>query len=215
MNAIFLHLPDGTPTKWSMCSECKRVAAPGNLDISERCCTCTGCGEPLPPNERTPYSTAHGSKMYHDKCEQERRMRHDAEVLEKAVLVTDYGGPVYLDRVGNGSYGDGYFADVEELSEHLDFHDGERPLFAHCCTSRGFNIDLDQILENATEEMFEDCYDHLSGVDELSEAVDAFNKVNESVFCWDADYKRKVAIPTPPSEARPEHHGSAEGKVGF
>jgi hypothetical protein len=75
--------------------------------------------------------------------------------------------------------------------------EGERPLFAHCCTSRGLNIDLDSILENATEEMHEDARDDLSGIDELQSAVDAFNKANESVRTWDPDYKRKVSIPVP------------------
>jgi hypothetical protein len=122
-------------------------------------------------------------------------MKHDAEVLEKAELVTDYEGPVYLDGVGNGSFGKGFFSDVQELSEHLDFHEGERPLFAHCCTSRKFSIDLDSVLENATQEMYDDIADDVDGVTELQDAVDAFNKANESIKTWDPDYKRKVAIP--------------------
>ena len=197
MNAIYLHLPDGTPTKWSMCSECHMVAAPGNFDLSEKCCSCYDCGLPLPKDERIPYATSGGRSLYHRECERLRRMKHDGDTLDKAELVTDYSGPVYLDGVGNGSYGDGYFANAQELSEHLDFHEGDRPLFAHTCTSRGLSIDLDSILENATEEMYEDCRDDLDGVEELQAAVDAFNKANESVQTWDADYKRKVAITVP------------------
>ena len=198
MNAIYLHLPDGTATKWSMCSECHTVASPGNFDLSQKCCTCYDCGEPLPKDERVPYATAKGKSLYHRECERKRRMKLDAEKLEKAELVADYEGPVYLDGVGNGSFGEGFFSDVQELSEHLDFNEGERPLFAHCCTARGFSIDLDSILESATEEMYEDCGDDLSGVDELQAAVNAFNKANDSIKTWDPDYKRKVAIPVPP-----------------
>lgn len=198
MNAIFLHLPDGTATKWSMCAECHTVAAPGNYGLTEKCCTCYDCGQPLPKDERIPYATGKGKALYHRECERKRRAKRDAEVLEKASLVTDYDGPVYLDGVGNGSYGEGYFADVTELSEHLDFHDGERPLFAHCCTQRGLSIDLDCILENATEEMHESARDDLDGVEELQAAIDVFNKANESIQTWDADYKRKVAVPVPP-----------------
>jgi hypothetical protein len=124
-------------------------------------------------------------------------MKHDAEVLDKAELIDDYDGPVYLDRVGNGSYGDGFFSDVHELSEHLDFHEGDRPLFAHCCKERGFSIDLDSVLENAAQEMYEDIADDIEGVSELQNAVDAFNKANSSLKTWDPDYKRKVAIPVP------------------
>lgn len=197
MNSIYLHLPDGTPTKWSMCGECRRVSAPGNHDLSEKCCICYDCGKPLAKDERVPYVTGNGNALYHRDCERKRRMEREADVLDKAELVTGYDGPVYLDGVGNGSYGDGFFCDVNELSEHLDFHEGERPLFAHCCTQRGLNIDLNQILESATEEMHESCYDDLDGVEELQAAMDAFNKANESVRTWDPDYKRKVAIPVP------------------
>jgi hypothetical protein len=197
MNAIYLHLPDGTPTKWSMCSECNTVAAPGNFDLSQKCCTCYDCGEPLPKDERIPYVTGSGKSLYHRECERKRRAARDAEVLEKAELVTDYDGPVYLEGVGRGSYGDAFFETAQELSEHLDFHEGERPLFAHCCTARGLSIDLDTVLENATEEMYDDCRDDLDGVDVLQSAVDAFNAANESIRTWDPDYKRKVAIPVP------------------
>jgi hypothetical protein len=198
MNAIYLYLPDGTPTKWSMCSECQTVAAPGNFDLSQKCCTCYDCGEPLPKDERVPYATAKGKSLYHRECERKRRMTHDAKVLEKAELITDYQGPVYLDGVGRGSYGDGFFFDVQELSEHLDFHEGERPLFAHCCTQHGFSIDLDSVLENATQEMYDDVADDVEGVTELQDAVDAFNKLNESIKTWHPDYKRKVAISVAP-----------------
>jgi hypothetical protein len=199
MNAIYLHLhlPDGIATKWSMCSECHTVAAPGNFDLSQKCCTCYDCGEPLPKDERTPYADGTGRSLYHRACEQKRRTARKAEILEEAELVVGYDGPVYLDGVGKGSFGDGFFSDAQELSEHLDFSEGERPLFAHCCTPRGLSIDLDSILENATEEMYEDCRDDLNGVDELQSAVNAFNVANESIRTWDPDYKHKVAIPVP------------------
>src|SRR5690348_14157623 len=112
-------------------------------------------------------------------------------MLEQAELVTGYTGPVYLDGVGRGSFGDGFFSDAQEPSEHLDLQEGERPRFAHCCTPRGLSIDLDSILENATEEMYDDCRDDLNGVDELQTAVYAFNAANESIRTWDPDYKRK------------------------
>lgn len=197
MNAVYLHLPDGTATKWSMCSECHTVDAPGNYDLSEKCCTCYDCGKPLPKDERAPYADGKGKSLYHRECERKRRMARDADILEEAELITDYAGPVYLGGVGRGSFGDDFFSDVNELSEHLDFHDGERPLFAHCCTQRGLNIDLDSILEGVTEEMYEDCHDDLNGLEELRAAVEAFNKANESIQAWDPDYKRKVAIPLP------------------
>ena len=97
MNAIYLHLPDGSPTKWSMCTECRIVAAPGNFDLSQKCCTCYDCGEPLPKDQRTPYAEGKGKALYHRECEQKRRAKRDMEILEKAELVTGYDGPVYFE----------------------------------------------------------------------------------------------------------------------
>jgi hypothetical protein len=195
MNAIYLHLPDGTATKWSMCSECKQVAAPGNYDLSVKCCTCYECGLPLAKNERTPWAEGTGKALYHLKCQEKRQREREADRLEKAQLLTDYDGPVYCDG-WSGSFGDGYFADVEELAETLDDDEDQssRPAFAFCCTTRGFSIDMDSVLENATQEMYDDIADDLDGVCELQDAVEAFNKANESIKTWEPDYKRKVAI---------------------
>jgi hypothetical protein len=195
MNAIFLHRPDGTATKWSMCSECGRVDAPGNFDLSQKCCTCYDCGQPLPKDERVPYYSKGGNALYHRACELARRSKRDAEVLEKAELVVGYDGPVYLEGVGCGSYGDGFFSDVHELSEHLDFHEGDQPLFAFCCTSRALHLDLEAILQDAMAELYEDCADAMSGLEELEAAVGAFNAANASVLTCYPDHKRKVAIP--------------------
>lgn len=196
MNAIFLHLPDGTATEWSMCSVCHMVASPGNLDLSEKCCACYDCGEPLPKDERTPYATGGSSSLYHRECERRRREAREADILEKAEIITDYTGPVYLDGVRGSAMGEGYFRDVEELAGSLDFLEGQRPAFAHCCVERGFSLDIESILEDATQEMYEDCYDDLNGLDELQQAIDTFNQANESIKTWECDNKRKVAIPT-------------------
>ena len=195
MNAHYLHLPDGTPTEWSQCGVCHSVAAPGNFDLSEKCCTCYDCGKPLAKDEKIPYGDGKGNRsLYHRACEERLRSEREAARLEKAELVADYNGPVYCEG-WRGSFGDGYFSDVAELEETLDDAEGpNRPEFVHCCTSRGISIDLSRILESATEESYEDCSDDLSGVDELQAAVDAFNKANESVKTWDVDYKRKVVV---------------------
>lgn len=196
MNAYYLHKPDGTQTDFSACGVCGKLArGVTNFDISERCCTCYDCGLPLNEHERQYANT----KLYHVACDDKRRRLNEQKRMDNAALVADYDGPVFLDGVGHGSYGDGFFADVDELAEHLDFGDseGDRPQFAFCCTSRGLCFHLDNILESATEDMHEDARDDLEGVEALQTAVDAFIEANKSLLTWDVDYKRKVAIPEP------------------
>lgn len=197
MNAIYLHLPDGTPTKWSMCSECKTVAAPGNFDLSQKCCTCYDCGKPLPPDERTPYAKGRGKALYHRECERQRRARIDAEVLDNAELIADYKGPVYFEGLC-GSYGDGYFSNVEELAERLDDQDDQskRPEFTFCCEEHPFpGVRIDHLLESATEEMDEDASERLDGVEELQKACNTFNDLNKGVISYYEDRKHKCRIP--------------------
>lgn len=197
MNAIFLHKPDGTPTKWSMCSECGTVASPGNFDISQKCCTCYDCGEPLPKDERTRYAEGKGYSLYHRECERQRRIKHDMKALDKAELVADYDGPVYYEG-RRGSYGDGYFENVHELAEILDCDEDQsgRPEFAFCCEEIPFRmLDVDDIIQSACEEMDEDAAERLNGIDELKAAAAKFNEANKGVISWYEDRKRKVAVP--------------------
>lgn len=198
MNAIFLHLPDGTPTKWSICSECRTVAAPGNYDLSVKCCTCYDCGEPLPKDERIPYAEGKGKALYHRECERKRRMARDAEALEKAELVPDYDGPVYCEG-RRGSYGDGYFADVSELAEDLDDDDDQscRPEFAFCCKEIPFRgVSAQSLIESACDDMDEDAGERVEGIEDLEKACDAFNLANKGLISWSEDRKHKVAVPS-------------------
>lgn len=198
MNAIYLHLPDGTPTKWSMCTECNTVARPGNFDISEKCCTCYDCGLPLPKDERIPYAEGKGKSLYHRACEEKRRHAHEAEQLEAAELVPDYDGPVYCEGVPGGSFGDGYFCDVNELAETLDDEEYQsgRPEFAFCCTEHPFpSINVSGLLESALYDMDDDAYERLDGIEDLEAACVAFTEANKGVISWYEDRKHKVAVP--------------------
>lgn len=195
MNAIYLHLPNGEATKWSMCSECGKVAAPGNIHLSQKCCTCYECGEILPKDERTRYAIRKGYSLYHRKCDEKRRSLIEAKALESAELVEGYEGPVYFEGL-YGSYGDGYFSDVDDLEDAVnDLPEDERPEFAFCCKETPFFLNIDHAMEAALDDMDEDAGERLNGTNELAAAVKAFNDANKGVVSFYPDRKRKVAIP--------------------
>lgn len=87
---------------------------------------------------------------------------------------------------------------IRELADMMDDGDVDeevtREEFAYCCTSRATFLDINNALENLTEEMFEDAMGHLNGLSALQDAVDAFNEVNKGLLTWDVDYSRKVRI---------------------
>lgn len=188
MNAVFLRLPNGSETDISICTSCGAPArGRTNMDISQRCCTCWECGGPLTAEERK--HPGH----YHAACDRLRRGTIKLARMEKATLVENYDGPVYCEGVPGGSYGDGYFSDVDELEDCLE--EGCGVEFAYCCTSsRVVAINLDTILENATEDAFEDAIDHIKGRGTLEAAVEAFNEANADVLSWNVDYSRKVKV---------------------
>lgn len=191
MNAYYLHKPDGTATEWSACGKCGMPAAPGNYDLSVGCCACRECKQPLNDSEIA-------SRLnYHPTCEKEMTTRHEAERLEAAEIVDDYEGPVYLPGVGTGSFGEGYFSDMGELARHLQSRTDIGPFeFAYCCESTvACVLDVDDILESATEGAFEEAKEHLNSVEELERCVEIFNTINGGLLSWDWDPKRKIRIP--------------------
>lgn len=190
MNALELHKPDGTATGWTMCFSCGQIACPGDRDLSEKCCACYRCGLPLTEIDKRCHS------LYHVSCDRLWMQEQETAKLAKAEEVFDYEGPVFLDHVGSGSYGEGFFADAQELSEHLDFHEGVRPEFAYACEAEHFRgIDAGYIYENAAADMFDDATDHFCGTEEFEEACRVFNNANKNVISWHADFTRKVRIP--------------------
>lgn len=193
MNAYKLFSPDGKEIG-SACGRCHQLACNGNFDLSEKCCACYECGLPLEKPRQ------HGGALYHPACERAMRAKAELRGLERAELVEDYDGPVECEGYGHGSFGDGYFANIDELAEHLDDMEGEagfeRPEFAYCCESKKvINLDPDDIIYSATEDAFEEADEHLIGTDEFKAACHAFNLANEGVLSYYPDYKRKVAIP--------------------
>lgn len=187
MNAYYLMRPDGTRSGYTACGRCHVAALEANIDISELCCICRYCKKELPEG------VSRQNRLYHDECEVIMREESNRKALDSAELVEGYDGPVYFEG-GRGSFGNGYYADAQELAESLPVE--KRPAFAFCCEQWPYQgIDLDNVLENLCEEMFEEARDHLNGVEELEGAVVKFNEANQALTSWMEDRKRKVAVP--------------------
>lgn len=218
MNAVILNKPDGTPTGYLLCQECNTVFSPGDPDVAEKCCTCYDCWQPLPKDERVPYADGRGKSLYHRECERKRRAKRDAKRLEEAGELVGYDGPVYFEG-GHGSYGDSYFADVHELAEWLDDQEflaqgDDRPVFAFCCEEHPFpEINLQGILESACDDMDDDAYERLDGIDELEAACEKFREANKGVTSWYVDNNCKVRIPPFAGSAIPAKDALEAGDV--
>lgn len=156
MNAVELYLKDGLPSGfWTCGCGCRRVWS--SQPDADQCCRCIYCREAIPPESvgRGNYSS------YHSKCWEEKHAEHQVKQLADAEIIADYDGPVFWEKAPfSGTYGDGFFENVSELLDLWEERDTdvtvELPDFVFACESTAFILDLDNAIESATEEMYED-----------------------------------------------------------
>lgn len=179
MNAIQLLKPNNEPANAWMC-ECGRFWIDQNG--AGRCCACSYCGEKTKPNE-----------FHHSECYRKHYEALQAERLEKATKLESWNGWVYFEGLGHN---EGFFESLGELIKVAANEDCELPDFVFVCHENPFSgVDIDDAIENATCDMYEDAADDLKGIKELRAAVKEFNEKNASLMSYSIDYKRAVRVP--------------------
>lgn len=193
MRAEQLRKADGTLVDAWMCGECRTIYASRDGYVAGRCCVCRACGVSVSggkPNK--------AYKTHCDACEPIARMNREAKRMERATLVPDWDGPVYV--------GDRYFEDVEAAADWYECDgDSDPPEFAYCCTTHYLDIDGESVLNNVAENAGIDECEYgsvrpMNGEAEFLAAVEAFNKANAKgagTPYWDVDYSRKTWISGP------------------
>lgn len=169
VNAIELHAPKGQPCGVFICGECKYTSR--TQEEAERCCrpNVCDCGE----------ACARGWTRCAP-CRQKADEASSAARWDKAlkVDVKDYDGWIYDDDADKFHSDLGAFVDDWEC----DHDEGDEPrgrLYA--CTPIGFVLNAGDILENATQDHYEDAYDNFDGgaADELQAFLTAWAKAND------------------------------------
>jgi hypothetical protein len=187
MNAVELFHADGKSAAIYYCAICRNVAK--TKDDADKCCQpyhCDTCGKV--------------TERYHMRCSEcqwEAIRKRDAERLEKATKLDGWEGPVFHPEI---SYNNGYFRNLEELLDWAEC--GEEATifqnikFVFLCNSFPFHADMDSMMNDACENMYEDFdADDLNGTIELMEAVEQFNEANKQFERWEPDYTRAIAVP--------------------
>jgi hypothetical protein len=215
MNAFQLYNENGKPTGLWCCGQCRMVALnplwgsgksseKNTREGAEACCRpqmCVTCGTEKKTNNYDP--DCH--RCRDDRWDRERAER-DAKRLENAEDVTDsYSGPVYLDGV-SGDWGDGFHSDVGSLADAIDEEiadrdpeevppDWLREVWAFCCKPKQQKLDLEDAIHRLCEDGYDDMFESLAVPKSLQEAIDEFNRVNETALTiWNVDYSRKVRL---------------------
>ncbi|MGG6283739.1 hypothetical protein ACQ4M3_19330 [Leptolyngbya sp. AN03gr2] len=122
-----------------------------------------------------------------------RRAQIQAKRFNKATKITqsEWDAPIFCPF----DYGsrDGYFIDLDEYLEYLEDNELEKPEFVWGTTPKYFDISVDQILESATQEMYDDAMDDLCHIEQLQLAIDDFVRMNPLVT-YNIDYKTVILL---------------------
>lgn len=184
------------------CSKCEHTIY-RTKESAEGCCSpmpCPKCGKEMRGVTHWVGFRELCDDCGHKETQAAERVKEAAR-FDHAEKLTEWNSAVFCDGVSGGN--DGYFRDMDELLDALEDHDGCRPEYAWACDAVPVvQLDYDDIIENATQEAYED-FDsaHLDGRDELVAALAAFNKRNEADCNWHINYKKAVLIP--PKETEP------------
>lgn len=174
------------------CGGCGRVYLP-NDSFPPRCCyrECEDCDTPMDPKRGWTVC---------DPCREARRAARETENLAKAMRIAeaDYTGPVYYD----GAWNDGHLRDVDEFRDWWETEHEEGaalPADVWACTAQKIRLpDASEIVEEATQDKYENAYDDVIGgdVEALQAAIDAFN-AGITAESWEVDYSRLVILSPP------------------
>jgi hypothetical protein len=185
MNGQELFKADGKATGVYYCEKCR--VCHRNKTNADDCCTLRkcACGAPV---------KGQGYIKCHE-CQERDIIRAEAERFDKAEKLTTWDGPVWADGCGSR---DGFFPDMDEFYDWTQCREpGEEvPPYVWACDKKPVvSLDIDHILENATQEAYEDfCYADLTGIKELESAMEKFCEINKDVVTWIPNYKKAVLV---------------------
>lgn len=107
----------------------------------------------------------------------------------KVINYRNYDEPYIYDDASQD-----YFSCVDAMEDWYKDNDLEMPRYAYGVYFVPIQLDLDYILENACEEHHEDTLYSLDCVEELREAIDKFNKDNETTGSYFDDINTIVEL---------------------
>ena len=192
MNATELYHKDGKSTGVFYCSKCRLVRR--EQQHAEQCCGVRHC-------HTCPAEAADG-RIYCAPCQLIHEMAREAARYDKAEKVTSWDGWVYREDCG---YQDGYFNSVAEYLDWIAESDEEAadngdtepamPDYVWTCSENRFcQLDYDSIIENATQDAYEDWNTEVNGADDLKAAIEKFNEANKELISYHPNYKRALIL---------------------
>ena len=177
---------DGTmePCGIFYCSQCRivhRTKEEAEWCHGERLCA---CGKKITRG----YFQRKCNECEHKEWKEKEREK-EAEGFEAATKIKE------SEYTGDHVYcGDKYYDSVEDaIDQYLV---GQEPEYVWACRTHGIpTVDVEDVTTNILDNMWDEAdINDLNGVEELEEALKAFNKANESIQLWEPDYTTAILV---------------------
>ena len=89
---------------------------------------------------------------------------------------------------------DNWFDSIDDLEDWFELQGLEVPKYAYGSYFMSFSLDIDNIIEDKSEEHHEDVISSLDGMAELREAIEEFNNANKKNGTYQVDYWTVVKL---------------------
>lgn len=174
---------------WYKCGNCGLVYSA--REWAEQCCKpekCEKCGKEIP--YKTMWSLC-------DACRKEKEIEDEQQRFYKAQKYTLANCPkekcqmMYSDVY---TYNEGFFSDIEELKGFCSWKGIKLPDYVYCTREQKFSIDVDAMLENSCEELHEDAYENLDGVEELRSYIEDWCKKQSGATTFYRDQNAVILL---------------------
>lgn len=135
---------------------------------------CEFCGDLLPKGYRV--CDCEGYKKY----KEDERIKVEKERYDKAQKMT-YEEYIekYPDYMFFCADNETYYSDIDELEDDYLLAKLDMPEYVYGTHKQTINIDIDSAIENACDDLYDEAYNNLKGLDELYRAIDDFNNLNK------------------------------------
>lgn len=138
------------------------------------------------------------AKRDRERQEQEKLSRiYRQKRFETAVRIpdTEWEDPVCcpFDR----GYNDGFFGSVAEYlewEEDEELPEDDQPTFLWATKPHKLEIDAEQLIERAFENMYEGAIERVKGTEKLTQAIDRFLQANEHIVSYEIDYSKVIML---------------------
>lgn len=150
---------------------------------------CPHCGKIL--GQRTQCDcTGYMKAKYEEETIKEKECFEKAKKITYEEYIKQY--PNYMIFDPNT---DEFYSELEDLEDHYASNGLELPKYVYGTNSHSICLDIDNLIENACDDLYEDAYDRIEGYEDLQAAMYKFSKQNEqNTMTFDPDCSLAILL---------------------